>query len=191
MYTLPTSVEVNGASFGIRNKGDFRMVLDCFNALNDDELDNDEKIITSLIIFYEDFNSISDVTKCKDIEYLAKEMMKFFNGGDDNLGKQDSYKLVDWETDSTLICSAINHVAGKEVRAEEYIHWWTFLSYYMAIGECSLSFIVSIRNKIAKGEKLEKHEKKFKQENPQYFNRDMRTKEQKEADDYVRKLWGE
>ena len=191
MYTLPTSVEVNGASFGIRNKGDFRMVLDCFKALNDDTLSQQEKTICSLLIFYEDFNSISDVYGCNCLNELVNEMMLFFNGGESNTGRAESHKLIDWDKDANLICSAVNKVAGKEIRSEEYIHWWTFLSYYMAIGECSLSFIVSIRDKVAKGKKLEKHEKQFRQENPQYFNIDMRTSEQKEAEEYIKQLWGE
>jgi hypothetical protein len=189
-YRLPISVEANGASFGIREKGDFRMVLDCFKALNDEELQHQEKIITSLMIFYEDFNSIEDVSACDCLEELVEFMMNFFNGGEESTGKTESHKLIDWDKDESLICSAINKVANKEIRSEEYIHWWTFLSYYMAIGECSLSFIVGIRSKIAKGKKLEKHEKEFKQENPQYFNRDMRSSAQKEADDYIKQLWG-
>lgn len=191
MYSLPISVEVNQASFGIREKGDFRMVLDCFKALNDEELSQQEKIITALIIFYEDFNSVEDIGRCDCVEELVNFMMNFFNAGEESNGKAESHKLIDWDADETLICSAINKVANKEIRAEKYIHWWTFLGYYMAIGECSLSYIVGIRNKIVKGKKLEKYEKEFRQENPQYFNRDMRSASQKEADEYVKKLWGE
>ena len=59
----------------------------------------------------------------------------------------------------------------------------------MAIGECALSQIVSIRYKLAKGEKLEKHEKKFMNENPYYFKRDYRTAEQKADEEYIKSLW--
>lgn len=193
MYTLQTSVEINGASFGIRNKGDFRMVLDCFKALNDEELTNQERIYTSLIIFYEDFSGIDDIVKHRDIiEELETEMMTFFNGGEVELeSNTQNHRVVDWEKDAPIICSAINNVANKEIRAEKYVHWWTFLGYYMAVGECLLSQIVSIRYKLAKGKKLEEYEKKFKRDNPQYFNNDMRSVEQKEADEYIKKLWGD
>lgn len=193
MYSLQTSVEVNGASFGIREKGDFRMVLDCFKALNDEELDNFERLYAALIIFYEDFNSIEDVLAHDDIlKELSDAMILFFNQGEENLkSNTDNHKLIDWEKDSNLVCSAINNIAGQEIRALPYLHWWTFLGYYTAIGECPLTTIITIRYKIANNEKLEKYEKKFKADNPEFFDIDMRSNTQKEADDYIRKLWGE
>ena len=116
-------------------------------------------------------------------------MFWFFDCGQNYEQTKSSPSLIDWEKDSNLICSAVNNVAGKEIRDEGYIHWWTFMSYYMAIGDCALSNIVGIRYKLAKGEKLEKYEKKFIQDNPQYFNRDYRTADQKAADEYVKALW--
>lgn len=193
MYTLQTSVEIDGASFGIRNKGDFRMVLDCFKALNDEELSPQERVYASLIIFYEDFNSIEDLLEYEDIlNDLQKEMYLFFdNAREDIQSNTSGHNLVDWDKDSSLICSAINNVANQEIRSLEYLHWWTFLGYYMAIGECLFSYILDIRYKMANGEKLEKYEKKFRDKNPHYFNIDMRTSDQKQADEYVRQLWGD
>ena len=193
MYELLTSVKANQASFAIRNKGDFRMVLDCFMAMNDLDLSDAEKLYTALIIFYEDFNDIEDIPQdTETLEALQKGMVDFFNGGEDNnLSKSNTndYTVIDWKKDSNLICSAINNVAKQEIRALDYLHWWTFLSYYSAIGECPLATIISIRYKIARNEKLEKHEKKFRADNPEYFNIDLRSKEQKAADDYIGKLW--
>ena len=193
MYSLQTSVSVNQASFKITNRGDFRMVLDCFKALNDIELTELEQVYSALIIFYKDINSLEDIAHYKDIlPELITEMMKFFNGGEeDRSTNKKTYRLIDWDKDSNLICSAVNNVAKQEVRALEYLHWWTFLGYYMAIGESSLATIVGIRAKIAKGEKLENYEKKFRTENPEYFDMDYRSRDQREAEDYVKELWGE
>lgn len=193
MYSLQTSVQIGQASFEIRNKGDFRMVLDCFEALDDEELSDKERAYSALIIFYEDFESLDDIVANQPyIEELIRAMMQFFNGGEDEEAKSNtgSYKLLDWKKDSNLICSAINNVAHQEIRKLEYLHWWTFLGYYMAIGECTLSTIISLRYKLAHGDKLEKYEKKYIQDNSEYFNRDMRSMAQKEADAYVQKLWG-
>jgi hypothetical protein len=64
------------------------------------------------------------------------------------------------------------------------------MGYYLAIGECSFSEIVSIRSKIAKGQKLEKYEQKFKRENPQYFSWDFRaTLQDNEANEYIKSIW--
>ena len=193
MYTLQTSVIIGQASFKIADNGDFRMVLDCFNALNDIDLTEREQMYSALIIFYEDINGLDDIVKYNSILYeLQLEMSKFMNGGKLEENQEKSrYRLIDWDKDSNLICSAINKVANKEIRALDYLHWWTFLGYYMAIGESPLSTIVGIRNKIARGKKLEDYEKRFRQENPEYFNMDYRTMEEQQAEKYVRNLWGE
>ena len=166
------------------------MVLDCLAALGDETLSKTERLIAALIIFYEDFNDISDFTEDVNLEELVKQMFWFFNCGEPNgVGMATQYKLIDWESDSQLICSAINKVAGKEIRLEPYIHWWTFMGYYISVGDSPLATIVGLRSKLARGKKLEKHELEFKRNNPQYFTWDARTIEQKEADELVKKLW--
>ena len=189
MYELPTSVELNGESFKIRNNGDFRVILRLFQALNDTELESSDKTVACLMIFYDCLNSVEDVFHFPYKKEAVDEMMRFINCYQEEDEKPVSVRLIDWEKDSVLITSAINKVAGKEIRAEKYIHWWTFVGYYMAIGESALSTVVSIRHKLAKGKKLEKHEAIFKQDNPQYFNMDYRTNEQKEDDEYFANLW--
>jgi len=190
MYDLPISLNVNGQEYSIREQGDFRMVLDCFKALDDEELTKEERIISSLIIFLEDINTVEDVYNLPDIESVYKEMIRFFNCGQDSSnGAKTNYKLIDWEKDSMMVCSAVNKVAGTEIRALDYLHWWTFMGYYMGIGRSSLSTVVGIRYKIAKGQKLEKYEKEFKRDNPEYFTWDMRSTEERELDKQIRELW--
>lgn len=191
MYSIPTSIEVGGKSFRIRCDGDFRMLLDCFKVLDDIELDKTERIIATLLIFYADFNSINDIMSCSDIlRELVEKMFWFFNcGSEDSPGTKTNYKLIDWEGDAQLVSSAVNKVAGTEIRALEYLHWWTFMGYYSAIGESTLSTIVGIRHKIVEGKPLEKYERKFRQDNPQYFNWDHKTIEEHEAEDIVLKMW--
>ena len=189
MYEIPTEVLVNGQSYAIRNRGDFRMVLDCFVALNDYELNKTERVCSSLIIFYDDIEDLSDLEMFADVDEAIKQMYRFFNCGRDDVYQRDLPKLLDWEQDSQLIASAVNKVAGKEIREEEYIHWWTFMGYYTAIGQSALATVVSIRDKIVKGTKLEKWERQFKQENPQYFVWDRRTNEDRELDELMKSMW--
>lgn len=189
-YTLPTSITVNDEPFEIRDKGDFRMVLSCFNIISNVEYSMQDRILACLRVFYEDFDDFDTLMSCKCLNELTEKMMWFLNCGQEDLDtSKQSPKLVDWDKDANLICSAINNVAGKEIRAESYLHWWTFIGYYMAIGECALSQIVAIRYKLFKGEKLEKHEKKFMNENPQFFKHDYRTAEQKADEEYIKSLW--
>ena len=193
MYSLQTSVVVGGNEFHITNDGDFRMVLDCFSALADEELSEDLRVLASLLIFYNEFNSPEDVYNYKDIlEDLVKEMYKFFNcGKTGSPGAETQSSLIDWDADSTIISAAINNVAKTEIRAIPNLHWWTFMGYYMSIGESILSTVVGIRNKIVKHKKLEKWEQEFKKDNPSYFNWKSSTVDDREAEKVIRELWNQ
>ena len=191
MYALPITVDIKDKTYHVRDNGDYRLVLECFNALNDVDLSETERIITSIFIFYSDFNEVEDVLLLDDetmIE-LVNKMFDFMNCGGKNVGSKTDFKAVDWKDDEQLICSAINNVANTEIRSVEYCHWWTFMGYYLAIGESPLSTVVGIRNKIAKGKKLEKYENEFRRDNPQYFIWDKRTLKQKEDDALLNELW--
>lgn len=190
MYELPTSIELSTGTFNIRNKGDFRVILDCFSALNDIELTKQERLIATLIIFFEDIEDVQDINKLGSLEEASKQMELFFNCGQEKIGIDTNYKLLDWEKDSNLISSAINNVSNIEIRSVPYLHWWTFMGYYMAIGECPLSNIIHIRYKIVTGQKLEKYENKFRAENPQYFTDDYKTTEAKELENwFLNEVW--
>ena len=192
MFDIPISINVNGQSYNIRKKGDFRMVLDCFVALNDMTLSKEERRIAALIMFYEDFNEVEDVLNCDDetLITLIKEMYRFFNcGNSEGVGHKLNHNLVDWSKDEQFICSAINNVAKKEIRLEEYLHWWTFMGYYLAIGDSPMSTIIAIRHKIVEGKKLEKYEQEFRKDNPQYFDWNSKSIEEQEAEQEVLAMW--
>lgn len=189
MYELPTSIKLGDKEFKIRNDGDFRLVLDCFNALNDSELTEQERLISCLIIFYEDLNSVSDINQLADIKGAIQKMYDFFICGEVDTSNTQDYKLIDWDKDSQMIAAAINNVAKTEVRSLPYLHWWTFMGYYISVGDSLLATVVGIRNKIVKHKKLEKYEEEFRKENPQYFVWDNRSLQQKLDDELIKNIW--
>ena len=76
--------------------------------------------------------------------------------------KEGTTRTMDWEQDADLIFPAINAAAGREVREMDYLHWWTFLGFFMSIDRKSTyATVLSIRTKKAKGKKLEKWEREF------------------------------
>lgn len=188
MYTIPTSIIIEGKKYKIRNNGDYRVILDCFRALGDIELTAQERLLAALIIFYEDFNTIDDINN-DIINSLVTEMYNFFNCGSNTVGTQTNKKLIDWEQDEQLICSAVNNVCNKEIRLEPYIHWWTFMGYFTAVGESPISTIIHIRDKILSGKRLEKAEREYRSNNPQYFVWNNKTIEDSEAEKLVREIW--
>lgn len=192
MYELPVTVTIDGIEYPIRNEGDYRMVLDCFIVLQDLELnDETERLLACLLIFYDDLESVDAVLELSQEEVQARvdAMFNFFNCGKKDETTKNNLKLLDWEEDEQLIISAINDVAKKEVRAEAYVHWWTFMGYYMSIGEGAFATVVSIRYKILKGKKLEKYERDFRNDNPQYFIWNHKSVEEQEAENYVMSMW--
>lgn len=154
IWDLPTTVKIAESEYAIRNKCDYRVVLDCIAALNDMELTDDEKIKCALYIFYESPEEISDYEKA------IAEMYRIINGGEvDDKPNTEKPRLMDWTHDFPRIAPPINRVLGYDVRTPgKYTHWYTFLGGYGEIGECTFSTIVSIRSKRAKGQKLDKWE---------------------------------
>lgn len=184
MYKLPTKINIDGQSYNIRNKGDYRVILDVIAAFNDVELTDEEKALCALEIFYEDYVLIPS----GKIEEALKEIMKFINYGDDTKPEKNSVKLMDWEQDFKLIIAPVNRVLGYEVRQKEYLHWWTFIAAYYEIGECSFANVISIRQKKQKGKKLDKWEQEFYRENKDII--DLRNKVTKAEQDCIDEILG-
>lgn len=163
MWSLPLSVNIDGKDFAIRNKCDYRVVLDVICALNDEDLEMQYRIKCALLIFYD------DLTDCQNFDLAVKEMLKIINNGQEETDEEQNQhkpKMMDWEHDFPNLSPPISRVLGYSVRdPEKYTHWYDFLGAYMEIGECAFSTIVSIRNKKQKGKKLEKWEQEFYKEN--------------------------
>ena len=187
-YELPTTIEINGKEYPITNKGDFRMILDCFSVLSDNEILEQYRIIDCLKIFYEDINTDEDVKIVfgDNVEKAIKLMYDFFNCNQKEIGNKVNHKLINWERDAQIVCAAVNQVAQTEIRSEPYLHWFTFMGYYISIGESVLATVVNIRDKKTRGKKLEKHEKEFLKNNPEYFT--ASNEEIQEAEDLYEEL---
>ena len=189
MFDLPTTIEVNGVEYPIRNNGDYRVILDCIRALDEYELSEFERICACLMIFIDGMDTPEQVFEL-DLNEAIKKVFQFMNCGRKEEKSGDAEKLIDWEQDEQLICSGINNViGGQEIRTMPYVHWWTFMGYYMSIGESTLSAVVSIRHKRNKGKKLEKHELEFLNENPEYFTWQRKGRKQAEADELLAQVW--
>lgn len=153
---LPTNIEMGGKEYPIRS--DYRAVLDVFLALTDPDLDEFNRLMEVLEIFYVDDVPVDLWKEALD------NCMWFLNGGNEEKG-QKGPQLVSWEQDFNLIASPISRVIGQDIRGMEYLHWWSFLSAYMAIGDCLFAQVVAIRDKKARGKPLEKYEREFYRRN--------------------------
>ncbi len=165
IYDLPYCVEIQGKEYPIRY--DFRVILDIFEALNTVDADQSERVYAALLIFYPDFDDLPDY------EAAVTEMLRFINGGKEESKKKNEPILISWEQDFPYICAPVNRILGCDIRSIPYdrkantggLHWYTFLSAYIEIGDCLFAQIVSIRNKKAKNKPLDKAEKEFYAQN--------------------------
>ena len=162
-WELPTSISVNNTEYAIRT--DYRAVMDLLTAFSDKEMlgesEEESNIIRALLVLNILF---IDEVKPEDQNEAIKKAIEFIDMSIESSRDVKKPTLMDWEQDAPLIIPAINKVLGREIRADKYMHWWTFLSAYMEIGECSFTHIINIRDKKAKGKKLEKWELEYIQE---------------------------
>jgi len=158
-YSLPTKLTVNTKEYEIRS--DYRAILDICQALADVELSDEDKAYIVLTVFFVDFKRMP---QC-DYQEAIEKCFDFINLGEKEDGKKHP-KMIDWEQDFNHIIAPINRVAQKEVRAVEYMHWWTFIGLFNEIGgDCYFAQIVSIRDKKRRGKKLDKLEQEFYRRN--------------------------
>ena len=185
LFDLPKSLEVGGKSWDIRT--DYRDILTIITAIEDVNLENNEKVYVCLYGMYIDFDDMPESL----YEEAFNVAMKFIdhNSGDDQ--KPQNKKNMDWEQDANLLFPAVNRVAGFEVRTVDYMHWWTFLGYFMEITDGVYSTVLSLRHKRNKHEKLEKWEEKWWKENKSICEIKTRyTDSEKEEQDRLKALLG-
>lgn len=182
---LPETLTVAGVEYPIRT--DYRNVLQVFEAFQDPELTQEEKWIVSIYLMFEEFSCDDDVIESAqygfNLEEAIKQISWFISAGqpEKQVLEQPTYS---WKQDEQMIFSAVNKVAGRETRELEYLHWWTFLGYFNEVGEGTFFFIVSIRHKLNKSKKLEKHEQEFYKKNRELVDIEKpMSKEKREAEE--------
>lgn len=181
MYDLPVSVEVCGTEYAIRS--DYRAALDICAALNDTELDDQDRGLVVLDIFYPGFARMPP----EHYQEAIRRCFWFLSCGEQPADRK-APKLVDWEQDFSYIVAPINRVMGREIRAVEYLHWWSFIAAYYEIGDCTFAQIVRIRSLRARGKPLDKSDREWYQRNRHLV--DMQTTYTAREDDLLRQWVG-
>lgn len=185
-WALPVSAEVGGEVYSIN--ADYRDVLDIIVYLNDRDEDEQTRVYVALALFYEGFEQMPR----KNYREATQALLRFINCGEEDTSGRPQPKVIDWEQDKAMIVADINRVAGCEIRALPFCHWWTFLSWFNGIGEGQLSAVVSIREKRRKGKKLSDWEKEFYQEHRERVDfKKKYTAEEREEQARLKELLGE
>lgn len=177
-YTLPTELEVGGEMQEIRY--DYRAILDCISVMNADDLNNKERAVALLEIFYVHPETL------KDYKEALEQCVSFISRGTEERDTGRPY--MNWEKDFKYIVPPVNAILRKEIRLLDELHWWTFLDAFSEIDkECTFYYIVSIRRKRARGKKLEDYEREFYRQHKSEI--DLPIKHTKAEEELLKRLW--
>ena len=155
-WSNPESVNLGTRTVNIRNRCDYRVVLDAIEALTCEDMLSHDRYGAALRIFYE------DKIFPEEAEKAISEMLIIIGGEQKETSSHNSPKLMDWQKDFHLIAPPISRVLGYDVRDPRiFTHWNAFTGAYMEIGECYFQSIVNIRRKRAEGKPLDKYEIEF------------------------------
>ena len=179
LYQLPRDVILGGKRYPIC--ADFRRVITILSVLEDPAWPEFLRWQVALELFCP---GVPDEHREQAMGLLADFIRC---GAPDTPGP----RLLDWRQDAAMIISDVNKVAGKELRAEEFVHWWTFLGWFHAIGQGQLSLLVSIRDKRRRGVKLEPWEEAYYQQNKAAVDLQKRCSSEEQAErDRLNRLLG-
>lgn len=182
---LPISLDLAGKEFEICS--DYRVALIIFEAFDDPELNDYDRMEVMLRCLYK------DGIPPELVDEALKKAAWFLDGGEDyrEASQQRQKKVMSWTQDEKMIFSAVNKTAGQEVRAVPYMHWWTFLGYFAEIGECLFTTVREIRDKKNKNKKLDKWEQEFYKEHKKMIDIEHKYSAQEQAErDALNKLLG-
>lgn len=187
-YRLKKGVCIGGKLYDIRN--DYSVMMDISKALDDPNLDDQERAYIALDLFYPDFNDIPT----EHFKEALDKCMDFLSAG---MPKGNMPKLISWEKDFPLIVGAINRILGYDIRSIPYdvknntggVSWETVISAFREIGgDCLWAQVVGIRYKLAMGKPLDKSEREWYYRNRELV--DIPTKYSKAEEEFLRELGG-
>lgn len=154
LWSLPKSLTVGDREIPIR--ADFRQVLQVLSCLEDEDLPRFARWRKALRLFYE--------TPVQP-QHRQEAMEKLCSFISCHRSQTPGPRLMSWQQDAQLIAAQVNQVAGVEVRSLPFLHWWTFLGYFNAIGPGVFAQVVAIREKLRTGKKLDETEQQFYRKN--------------------------
>lgn len=128
---LPTTVDIEGIEYEINS--DFRTSILFELLMQDVEIEDEEKIIQALQLYYK--------KRPNNIEEAINKMLWFYSCGKENDLKSNSKtgsnseKIYDFNYDDEYIYSAFLDQYGVDLNEIEYLHWWKFKAMFKALKE--------------------------------------------------------
>lgn len=156
LWQLPTRATVAGRVYHLNT--DYRDILEIISYLEDPELPEFVRWRIAVALFYE------EPVPREALQAATAYLADFIRCGSK---ETPGPRLMDWQQDAPAILAGVNRVAGREIRAMEYLHWWSFMSWFHAMEPGQLSAVVSIRDRLRRGKPLEPWQQEFYRADPQ------------------------
>lgn len=129
---LPTKVTIDGIEYKINC--DFRTSILFELLMQDVELNNEEKLISALDLYYPELPA--------NINQAIEKMLWFYRCGKDevdsknnNKGTSKAVNIYSYEYDDDYIYSAFLYQYNIDLQDINYLHWWKFKAMFKALKE--------------------------------------------------------
>lgn len=176
---------------GNRIRTDFRESIKFELLMQDNKIDEKNKVIQALKLYYYNIEKITDIPKA------IEEMLWFFACGKkknvDNKKEKNNKKRIkqiySYEFDAEYIYSAFLQQYKIDLNSIKYMHWWKFKALMENLNE-DTQFVKIMGYRAIDISKIKDKEEKtrYKRLKTIYDLPDMRTAEQKEAD-FSKAFW--
>ena len=122
---------------GLRIRTDFRESIKFELLMQDKNINEKDKIMQALKLYY------YDLDKIKDIKQAIEDLLWFYRSGKDiriqennNEGKEEKTKQIySYEFDDEYIYSAFMEQYKIDLNSIKYLHWWKFKALFNSLNE--------------------------------------------------------
>jgi hypothetical protein len=142
---LPTEIVLSGVRVPVRSN--FRVWMQLEELFNDEEVDQNERLLLALNLVYENLDLISDLNEA------VQGLLWFYRCGepvDKRLVKRAEKvgvkRIYDFAQDAQFIYAAFMEQYHIDLCDIEYLHWWKFKAMFNSLSDdCMISKIIGYR----------------------------------------------
>lgn len=165
-------VEIKGQKYKINS--DFRVGIAFENLLQDHQMNDGEKIIKAVQLYYDEIP--------EDIEEAVEQILKFFQCGQNEKKQKGSnaVPVYSYEYDQYMIYTAFLFYYHIDLNEIEYLHWWKFKQLFMNLpNESEMKKAMMYRSMKLSNVTNKEQRKYYAQMKQLYHLPDKRNKEEK------------
>lgn len=176
---------------GLRIRTDFRESIKFELLMQDRRVNEKDKIMQALNLYYYDLKEI------KDIKQAINDLLWFYRCGKEIEKQEDSSEEIEqktkqiysYEFDDEYIYSAFMEQYKIDLNSIKYLHWWKFKALFKSLNE-NTQFVKIMGYRAINLSKIKDKDLKanYRKMQKTYALPDMRSEEEKEAD-FANELW--